>query len=308
MKKKHANFFGSARPMGHIIVGKIVNVSVLIFLLFSCVACCLLFSCRPKKIDIQVESAPQKLVIFTQVIPNNFIVATVTKSFSPLEGHDSEDILSLLVSGAEVKITSNGQEYPCYEVNPGVYMSALATSFVNGQVYHLTAIYENDTVTSTSTMLPKVDFTAVLPSIDKSNQDSMVSIDLSFQDVGGVPNWYLLNFYKKGESTSGSDISIFFSNGSNALVHSMIISDQEFSGSFHSLVELEKLNPTDSIAVTLSNISKKYYDYLGKTLNGGGVFNQLNMEPMTYPTNIQNGYGFFNTFYPAVQFFDLGLY
>ncbi len=267
-----------------------------------------LFSCRPKPIDINVKPAEVKLVVFTQVIPNNIMIVTLTKSFSPLAGNTESNLSELLVSGASVQIKSNNQTYNCLEQSPGIYINVAASSFVEGQVFDLIAISDGDTVTSTSTMLRKVDFTNVLPSVEKLAVDTNVFIDFSFNDVSDISNWYLVNFYKKQPSSGGIDGSNYFQNGSNSLVKSILLSDKEFSGSYQSKIELDSLKYNDSIVVTLSNISEKYFNFLGYRIGGGGVFSQLNLEPISYPTNINNGYGFFNTFYPDIKFFDLSQY
>ena len=267
-----------------------------------------LFSCRPKPIDINVKPAEVKLVVFTQVIPNNVMIVTLTKSFSPLAGNTSDNLSALLVTGATVQIKSNNQTYDCLEVNPGVYVSVATSSFTAGQVYDLVAISGADTVTSTSTMLSKVDFTNVLPSVQKLAADTNVFVDFTFNDISGISNWYLVNFYKKETNAGGIDASNYFENGSNNLVKSILLSDKEFSGTYQSKIQLDDLKWNDSIVVTLSNINEKYFNFLGYRIGGGGVFTQLNLEPISYPTNINNGYGFFNTFYPDIKFFDLSQY
>ena len=268
----------------------------------------LLFSCRPKNIDLEVEPAVSKLVVFTQVIPDNIMIVTLTKSFSALENPENS-MANLLVSGAVVKITSNNITYNFYELNPGVYASYSVAAFEPGQSFDLFAAAYGDTVTSTSTMLEKAVFTSVVPNVEKLPTDTTVYLDFTFNDFPNTPNWYLLNIYKKS-MTAGPifDASSLFDNGSNYLIKSMLVSDKEFNGTYHKNLELENTLYNDSIVVTLSNISEKYFNFLGYSLGNGGVFSQLNIEPLNYPTNIVNGYGFFNTNIPDVHYFDLSQY
>ena len=73
-------------------------------------------------------------------------------------------------------------------------------------------------------------------------------------------------------------------------------------------IVFDGLKHDDSIAVTLSNISKNYYNYLVLRNESGSLYNQLNLEPLNYPTNVVNGYGFFNAHIPDIYFDDLSLY
>lgn len=264
-------------------------------------------SCRLKPIDIKVDPAPSKLVAFTQVIPNNFMIVTLTKSFSALEGNTTDSLQNLLVSGATVQIIFNNQTFNFYEQNPGIYISYQPAFQVNEE-YELIAWYNGDTIHSTTKMLPQVNFTNVTPSVDKTTVDSLVYIDLSFADIASVDNWYLINIYKKQPTQSGADVNNYFANGDNTLAKSILVSDKEFNGTYQNKFEVKDLYHKDSIVVTLSNINQDYFNYLGFRVGGGNVFNALNIEPVTYPTNIINGYGFFNTHFPDMKYFDLSVY
>ena len=70
-------------------------------------------------------------------------------------------------------------------------------------------------------------------------------------------------------------------------------------------IELELAGATDSVAIALSNISESYYEFLKKREKGGNVFTELTNEPINYPSNVKGGFGFFNTHFPDVEYFDL---
>ncbi len=262
-------------------------------------------SCRPKPIDIKVESAPPKLVAFTHVIPNSAMIVALSKSFSVLEGNTAEDLDSLLISGATVQIRFDNKTFDFFELSPGIYASFSEAYQVN-QEYELIAYVDGDTITSKTLMLPKVDFTQILPSVEKLETDTNVYLNLSFNDIPDVSNWYLINIYRKQEGYTGADNVNYFLNGSNVLARSILVSDKEFGGTYQNNLLMSELHHKDSIVVTLSNINEAYYKYLSFKVGGGNVLNQLNIEPVNYPTNIVNGYGFFNTHFPDIRFFDLG--
>lgn len=264
----------------------------------------LLISCQPKPIDIEVTPAEPKLVAFTHVIPNNIMLVALSKSFSVLEGNAEENYTNLLISGATVQITFDNKVFSFYELAPGIYAS-YSEAYQVDQDYNFIAYIGLDTIRSTTKMLPKINFTSVLPQVEKSATDTNVYIDLSFTDIPNTSNWYLINVYKKQTQTDSADAVNYFNTGSNVLARSILISDKEFNGIYHKKTHFPELNYQDSIVVTLSNINESYYKYLNFKVGGGNVFNQLNIEPVNYPTNIINGYGFFNTHFPDIHFFDL---
>ena len=264
-----------------------------------------IISCRPKDIDIEVKAAPPKLVAFTHIVPNNIMLVVLTKSFSVLEGNTADSLETLLISGATVKIKFDNKTFDFYEINPGIYASFNEAYEVN-QDYELIAYSGNDTIHSTTKMLPQVNFSSVLPSVEKLTSDTNVYLNLAFEDIPDISNWYLINIYKKQAGANGADGVNYFQNGNNTLAKSILLSDKEFNGTYQNNLLLKELHHKDSIVVTLSNINEDYFKYLSFKIGGGSIFNQLNIEPVDYPTNIINGYGFFNTHFPDIHFFDLG--
>jgi hypothetical protein len=55
-------------------------------------------------------------------------------------------------------------------------------------------------------------------------------------------------------------------------------------------------------------MNQQYFDYLKyRSTGGGNILTQLNLEPISYPTNIVYGYGFFNTHFPNFELFEFVL-
>jgi hypothetical protein len=283
------------------------STTILKFILFSGVlSLFLLASCRPKPIKINVESAPEKLVIYTQLIPDKSIIVSLTHTFSALEGVTEANIESLLVSGAQVQVKFNGETFDFQEITPGIYIS-YNEAYQYNQEYELTITSGSEVVTAKTMMLPKVDFTTCLPQVDKFPTDTNVYVNVAFSDIPNVNNWYLINVYRKTGTFNPLDGLNFFQTGNNSSLTTLLVSDKEFNGTYEKKVALENLFHNDSIAVTVSNINEKYFDYLkARSAGGGNVFTQLNLEPISYPTNVVNGYGFFNAHFPDIKLFDLG--
>ena len=159
-------------------------------------------------------------------------------------------------------------------------------------------------------MLPKVDFKTIKPKVNVSDDDTTIIIDYSFEDKPEERNWYMINFYKRGRNSEGLDVNTIFSNGQNNLVHTEIISDATFGGVYVGKNEFDglQISPNDTIAVSLSNIDEEYFKFLDLRKRGGNLFSEIKREPISYPTNVTNGYGFFNTHSPDIEFFDLNKY
>ena len=57
--------------------------------------------------------------------------------------------------------------------------------------------------------------------------------------------------------------------------------------------------------ILLSNISEGYYQFLKSRERSGNLLSDITNEPVNYPSNVNNGLGYFNTHYPSIRFFDL---
>lgn len=278
-----------------------------LFKLYTLLIVGLMFaSCRPKPIDIQVDSAPSKMVVFSHAVPGNYMIIGLSKSFSLLDGITEDQYNTLLLSGATVQVTSGATTYNFTEISPGFYASLTPVQQTNESL-HLTATHGDETVTATTNFTSLIPFSNVQPIVDKTPTDTTVHIQMDFTDELNVDNWYMINVYKKNDANNSQIDGVnFFANGSNLLEETILLSDKEFDGNYSEKKTFSGLHHEDSVVVTLSNISQEYFNYLSLRSDGGNVFNSLNLEPLNYPTNINNGYGFFNAHYPDVRFYDLG--
>lgn len=138
-------------------------------IIISISALFLIVSCRPENIDIEVTPLNPKLVVFSHLIPDNAMIIAVTKSFSALESSDSLDIEDLLVSGAQVSVSTDEGKIDLFEFSPGLYTS-LSTPNTPGKIYDLLVIKDSDTITATSTMLQRVNFSEITPVVTKGRR------------------------------------------------------------------------------------------------------------------------------------------
>lgn len=277
-----------------------------------------IYSCQPPAIDIDVKPAEPKIVIASQIVPQKNMFIALTKSFSPLEpiaGSEAvtDDLLNnFLVSNAIVTVTYNNQTDTLDMLFPGIYFSTnvLLTNYTN----YTLSVYEPSSGLSASaltTMLPQVKFDTVYPVITRTPEDTTVVVKYTLTDNPDEENFYVVNYILKQASTGANlDISSYFGSGSNKILSSFeLLNDASFTSNvyMHETL-LDKVQPTDSIAVEIANISKGYYEFLTASKRNQGLLTQLTSEPIHYPSNVQNGYGYFNAYYPHAKVFNLTEY
>ncbi len=273
----------------------------------------LLMACTPKPLDIQLDDVAPKLVVASQVIPNQIMIVTLSKSFSALEfSQDDSDSIpdelldQLLVTDGTVTISYLGQTDTLYMVVPGLYASITTPQYDNID-YTLEAYdpYTGLSVTSTTRMLPFVAFDTVYLSRETVGGFETIRVDYALNDPTG-DNWYMINFYSGYNDPN--DLSSPFQENNDGLAETELLSDQTFGSSYHTghyhLFDVDE-EEIDTLFITLSNISEEYYDYLALRERGGNLFSQVVSEPINYPSNVVGGYGFFNTHHPNIHIFDL---
>ena len=277
----------------------------------------LLTACEPDPIDIAIDTPQPKLVVSSQIIPNQIMIVSLTKSFSALSSETKSDSVSddfladVFVKDAFVTVSYFGQTDTLTMLTAGIYAS-ISTLLYDYGFYTLKALDPATglEVSATSTILPQVKFDTIYPAI---SDDSIVTMKFGFSDIPGEENYYVINYYKKVSDATGGgfDINSYFSIGSNKLLaYFELLNDKTIENHQYSkeTVFSSEVGASDTIAVTLSNISKGYYDFLSAYKKSGTIFNQITGEPINYPTNVVGGYGYFNTHYPDVRIFDLNNY
>ena len=275
----------------------------------------LIIGCRPKSLIITLPEDPPQVVVFSQLIPNATITVLLTKTISALQFSEEEgDTLSnglintLLVADAEVTVSYDGQVEELFELVPGVY-SSIGTPTTPGIDYTLRIeTTDGEVITSTNRMLEQVGFQEVMPRLDTSDNFEKIIMDFKFED-SPEDNCYMINVYKRNNGqidTTNIDINDFFNQGSNIETQTVLLPDLIFDGNIaEGSFEMEDVSTQDSVVVTLSNINEDYYDFLKLRNSSGNFLSNITREPISYPTNVEGGLGFFNTHFPDVHFFDL---
>jgi hypothetical protein len=274
-------------------------------------------NCRPDPIDIDVPPAEEKLVIASQIIPNSIMVIGLTRSFSALDPGGNEDTIQndfldrILVENAIVTVDHPGGTDTLYMVLPGVYasISVLLTEY-GSYTIHAKDPLSGKEVHATTELLPEILFDSVAPFFREVEGDSIPFIHYELTDLPGGDDHYVVCYYRKSQDTSTFDLNNYFSQGTNELNSFDLLSEQDFDANGNLKVDrqLVDVGMNDTIAVTVSHITKGYYEFLTAYKRSGSLFNQLSGEPINFPTNVEGGYGYFNTHFPDVEIYSLADY
>lgn len=275
--------------------------------IYILLAMVLVSSCTPEPIDIDLPEAETKLVVASQVIPNSFMLITISKSFSALQAVDEDSmdtqalLNEILVSGAKVTISYSGGTDSLLSIPdlPGVYMTFFTPQIVN-EVYTLN-VYDPKTglkVSSSTRMLSATSIDSVAAVRSVVDEMTVVDVELAFYDNPNEKNWYAVNIYQVDQDSVSTGNLFMPTDGTTKTI---LLDDADFgSDYFVGSTRLRGWN-SDTIAVSLSNISKEYFDYLAVRQKSNGLFSSLTQEPINYPTNVIGGYGFFTTHFPDAR-------
>jgi hypothetical protein len=280
---------------------------------FIIIALFLLLSCRPKPLDIKLDTYEPEIVVASQIVPNYLMMVGLTRSFTVLSnaGYDSngdaEIFSNLLIDSALVTVMSESGIDTLYMVSPGLFASLNKLEKTGGSYFLRVVDYDlNKVAEAISTMKENVPFDEVVPSLNIEDGDTTIDVYLKFKDIPNQSNFYVLSVYSRNSNKGGLDVNDFFKNGSNNIEYQELIDDKDQNGNMlMRSFNLSSVSTDDSLMVSLSNISEGYFRFLDSRVRSGNPLSDITNEPVNYPSNVNNGLGYFNTHYPSIRFFDL---
>ncbi|MDX1908070.1 MAG: DUF4249 domain-containing protein [Bacteroidia bacterium] len=273
-----------------------------------------LSSCVPEPVLIEIPQAESRLVVASQLLPGNFLLVNVSRSIGALEYSQqqtdtlSDDILSrLLLDSALVVLTWPGGSDTLIELGAGTWIS-LATQLEVGVTYDLTVVdsLTGQTVRASASPLPIVPWDSVayryvydtIQFGGSFSVDTSVALHIQFTDPA-ADNYYLINNYRVRIPDSSALGQVVGTDNQQVT----FLSDQLFkSPVYRDTLIYPGFGPGDTLAVTLSNISQLYYDFLTvRQRSGTNILSILLKEPVSYPSNVEGGYGIFALQLPDVR-------
>lgn len=286
-------------------------------LLICLVVSLLLFSCKPEAIELDVPQAPEKIAVASQQVEGGFMVLTLSRTFSALSNKkpnlaDSNMVLpeELLVKGALVKLMHGDEQIVLTEVSPGVYAAEeLMQSVYSSYTLQVVDAEKGQTLSAQTVMLPQVQFDAV--DVQQNPQKTTeYSIHYAFTDLPGTINWYVVNYYTKDNRKDSlpdnpANVDYIAKRMLEQRLDYDLICEADLQGGQYNITKRFTNNQLDTFAVALSNISEGYYEFLKAQKKYNTLVNQIRGEVVNLPTNISNGYGYFNLHTPHVKVVDL---
>ena len=276
------------------------------------ITCCfILAGCKPEPLAIEIPQAETKLVVYTQALPDRALIVSLSKSFAALvlPNNESNDttkndsinaafINQFLVDSAIVTVIGPDYNDTLIKASTGFYIAPFFP-FTPGNSYKLEA-YDQSTglsITSSTKTLPIANFENFEAKKGVGDNSSIITINYKVQDLPG-DNYYLVNIYT--DSIPQSD---FLGLNGQSEERSYIFTDREYPE--NEIIRENKFEydqATDTIVATLTNISRDYYDFLlGRNRSG----NSFLSEPVSFPSNVNGGYGYFNLHFPSALLIEV---
>lgn len=278
------------------------SFTICIFLTVALLAC----GCLPEPLDVPgLPVVKPQIVVSTQIIPDQSLVVLLTKTFGALDASSDSDPQALLtqiaVDDATVSVSGPAGDYALNALGNGLY-GGLVIPFENGETYELRVNSESlGEVTAQTTVKPLITFEDIKAElIFNGFDDTLAQITYRISD-GAEKNFYMINVQQIERDE-------LLDNVLNPRAFTRLLDDVDFNG--QSYIETFRVFPRDfipgdTIAVSLSNISKEYYDFIELRLDNRFSFVEYLSEPVNYPSNVKGGKGFFNLYIPDVEVFVL---
>jgi hypothetical protein len=285
----------------------IFYISIIVFSLTACR--------ETKKLIITLPETEKKLAISSVVIPGNILAVSVSYSFSALLNNkdssgnnvfNSSLYDQFLVEHALVTVSYNGRTDTLFKIAPGIYASANILQ-VQNETYTL-QVHDTATdlrVTSQSTMLPRVSFDTLYFIKTRTSKDSSLEIHFSVDDDKAKENYYMVSYYNAAASPIYK--ALFNNPNKEKFISVELYSDKVVDANGKIKIDKNFIIPdiNDTLIVELANISKGYYEFLSAYKKSDQLIYQVLGEPVTLPTNVIIGYGYFSTYNPSFRIVDL---
>ena len=257
-------------------------------------------SCLPDPLEVEGIPQPETTVVVgSQNLPNEFLVVSLTENFNALEGGPETDIEvlleELLIDGIEMTVETGGENYILDNPLPGIYTGNNVPE-IPGAFYTLNFQnpFNGEAATATTQLLPFVGFDEVAIRLERTQFDTLINVDLRIDDPQG-PNWYMINVQQFNDNFDIQERPF-----------TELLEDSEFDGTLHDhsfTVFFRDYEPGDTVLVSMANIDEEYYRFLDLRNESRFLLLDGIGEPINYPSNVENGLGFFNLHLPDIRFF-----
>ncbi len=267
----------------------------------------ILFTNCTKPIPINIPQQESKLVINSQLIPNQYIIVNVSKSFTSLKDLQGQDTFlnQLLVDHALVTI-NDGQVYDTLKAFGNGFYVSLNTNFINNKKYFI-KVFDSISgleASANTTIKNKIGLDSYTTEIINDGIDSVPYLNYTIKDNPNEKNYYFVSVTNNRDVTNSLGLPsnlvskinansiLFLHNDSDADANGIITNKQSVFVDY-------QYQRGDTVTINIANIEEGYFKYLSAFKKNGNVITQLTGEPINYPTNVINGYGYFTGHTPS---------
>lgn len=284
------------------------------FQILSAIIVLSLFACKPEPIDLLVTQRAPSYAICSQYANNGIMGIALSKTFGALQSNNSSlDSTgfhldsNLLVSHATVSIIGENLNIELKEVDKGIYVTESA-ALEDLKNYQVQVSIDNKLILQAQSNKQKmVAFDSVCAF--RNNGEKELKIYYAIQDQLPEDNYYVINYFiKNNKDNAGTEPTpeLIAKRMLEQNISIDLLSDRDFKNQRYQIEKTVSSNySSDTLVLSLANISKGYYDFLVAQKRAGTLFNQLRGEVINFPTNVQNGYGYFQLSEPDLKVFDV---
>jgi len=259
------------------------------------------YACMPE--PLEVENIPvirPQIVVSSQILSDTLVVVALTKTLGALDAGKRSDpydlIAEIAINDAFVTITTKGVTYELKHLQDGAYQGFYIPLAAGDECHLSVKSAAFGEVSATTVVQQPVYFDTLKAETYYNGFDEFAQVSYMLTDPPST-NYYMIN-------VQGAKKDVVIKNIMNPDAYIKLLEDGEFNGLVFSDVFNSapyKFEEGDSIAISLANVSKDYYDFLKlRVVNRLGLVEYLS-EPIDYPSNVRGGRGFFNLHIPDVR-------
>jgi hypothetical protein len=261
--------------------------------------------CFPEPLPVEnIPKLEQKIVVSSQMAPDQGLIVTVTKSLGALDVGEDSDIGFVLdqivIDDAVVTVHYDDQVDTLVNLGSGLYGS-VETEWEPGITYELhVKTVDLGEVTATTQLAERVPLDDADLKLIPSNADSLLQVSYSFNDPDGK-NYYVVSVQEYSSTRDPSDYL-------DPRIFHHLVEDREFDGEHYAnnfKILWPRFHQGDTVAVFMSSVSADYFEFLKVQKENEFSLVEFISEPMNYPTNVKGGYGYFNLYLPDLRVFTL---
>ncbi|OBQ51969.1 hypothetical protein VQ01_14640 [Tamlana sp. s12] len=242
-------------------------------------------------IEVEVPTADPRLVIEASLdwekgTPGNSQTVKLSTTTPYFDTDQPNAVTNAVVSVTQL---STNDVYNFVNQNDGTYTTNEFVPVFN-EDYALTVQYENETYTSTETLLPTTPITYITQSRSGGLLPDALEVNVHFDDPEDETNYYILKFLREGDLYPElRDVSDEFLNGNEINIFYEKRGDDDE----------DEFQPGDTVDINLYNVSERYYRFIQLLNSQSGSGNPFAPTPvelrgncinLTNPENYPYGY------------------